>query len=188
MGVLRAKVNGQWVDIGVSPNVPTYANKAALDTWIAPNGSQAYTADFGLLWLRRGGVWIVPYAIGRIASGPTFDVVTTGGTQLNAGTITGLQMFAGRRYCARIALVGGMYGSVAGDSWNAGHRIDGGAMTAGATFAIQLANAYTQGPTFFTPFTTTDGTHTLDACVARAAGTGTLQFRGRLDILDEGPV
>jgi hypothetical protein len=166
--------------------LPTYANKAALDLWTPQNGSQAFTSDYGFVWLRRNNVWIDPYPRGWVASSAAWDGPTSGTTELRIAAISNVRLFAGRRYVVRFSNAA-MYGNIVGDGWVVGYRLDGAALQ-GASVSTHVANIYFDLPMYFFQFQTTDGTHNFEACAYRTTGTGVLQFRGRMDILDEGPV
>jgi hypothetical protein len=50
-------IASQWAQEVTNRAVHRFANNAARDAWAAANGSLAYTADRGRLWMRVAGAW-----------------------------------------------------------------------------------------------------------------------------------
>lgn len=128
-----------------------------------------------------------PGAIGRVVAGALFDSATSGTTKLVVSTTASTPMSAGRKYIARLELSHGWYGSVAGDGFTIGIEQDGTALDTCPVY-INSSNNYIPPGSLVSPFTTTTASHVYRATAIRDAGTGSLQFRGRLYIYDDGSV
>jgi hypothetical protein len=126
-------------------------------------------------------------ARGLIVSGSQFDSATSGTTKLNAGATASTPLSASRKYMARLELCYGWFGTVAGDTFSVGMELDGSQI---AVLPMQIVGSgwYQPFGSMAFPFTTTTGNHVVQASAQRSVGTGSLQFRGRVHVYDDGPV
>lgn len=158
---------------------PVAGQPSYIDSGDMNEGPEFYN---GTSWRRP---WNMPW--GRIGNGAAVDQATVGSNlYVGLGTTPALPMLVNRAYAAKIELGGG-FGSTPGDSFNIYFGELGQANISGGVVAIMLANAYLPPGTIMAPFSSTAGNKQFDMRVQRVAGTGTLQFRARLFIYDEGP-
>jgi hypothetical protein len=150
---------------------------------------QAATAD-GLVYYGPTTGWKPSWNLpwGAVYLGSNFDGTTSGTTVLALGaTGTVVQTYANRRYEWRLGLDAGWFGSTVGDVYTVGLRETGQSLYSNTLVQVTVANAYLPPGFHISEFTATTGLHGYESIAQRSAGTGTLQFRGRMTIHDIGP-
>jgi len=185
MGVLRAKVNGQWVDVGVGTGVPVYTSTAARtagnptpvrgDGSYLASGNETEGLEFwdGAAWRKP---WNMPWGRQALQTGQG-QLTTTGGTELVLMTSPAFTGPGGRWY--KITCDFTAYHTVASDvirfTTRRGTTIAGTASKIGPGFQQDIAN-------MMRPFTLVSydapaaGSLQWSVCVARMSGTGTFTF------------
>jgi len=130
-----------------------------------------------------------PFPKGRIWATSYCDSPTSGTTKLTPALVStgSLDLVANRKYHAALQLDGGYYGTVAGDVYTCGIDLDGSSLGSVPVYII-VANQYIPPGSLLVAFTTTTGGHTLQGWAQRNAGTGSMQFRARVWVFDDGPV
>lgn len=83
MGVLRARVGGSWVDIGVAGPLPMYGLESAKPATPTQPGYQYFATDTKRLWLWDGTGWIIMQEppigthVPTVAQGATNNIAKT---------------------------------------------------------------------------------------------------------------
>lgn len=155
------------------------------------DNDELYRTDLVAKFVRVGGAWIevgstryAAIAQGRLYVGGAWDAVTSGTTQLIVGTSSAIPVVNTRKYGVYVYLEGD-FGSVTGDSFTIGIQQDG-VQIYSCPIATLLGGAYIPPSVIYAPITPTTGSKVFRATATRAGGTGTLQFRGKLVVMDEG--
>lgn len=208
-GVLATAIAADPAFTAVYPRVINHAatastarNGTAPIFWIgsvnptnATDNDELYRTDLTAKYVRVSGAWIevgstrfapISAPLGRIGSGSSFDNPTSGTTQLIVGTTASIPISAGRKYMARIELNSGHYGTVVADLFTIFLAMDGALYLGGPPVYIRTANQYMDPGSAAFSIAPSAGSHTFAAGAYRNAGTGSLQFRGRVYIYDEG--
>jgi hypothetical protein len=214
MAVLRALINGAWVDVGggsgaaadevfVGPDDPGLSG--SYEMWYdsdapsptsgigIPGGgttgqvlAKSSSADFDAAW--QTPAWLANLPKGLLGKVPYIDQATSG-TALVLTASIGINLTPGRAYAFRIGQAGSyITGGVVGDAYKADVQCDG--VTIGGTvFSMDVMNSYVSPFTYEVLYTPPDAQmHFFRVAAGRitASGTGSLQARMGLSLFDVG--
>lgn len=208
--VLSKRIAGVWVVVSgsvyVGPSAPPAPTNGKLwldddDASIIPSTisptTLVATSEFETAFLADAGITAAlaaryaAIAQGRIYTGPLIDTPTVGTTPLFVGTTSSIPMLSTRKYGVYMytAL---SWQNVLADSHQMHIQMDSADMTepggSHMFYCVSAGNYHNPGVVYAAISAPSSGNHVFRVRVTRIAGTGVMQVRGHLVVMDEGAI